>query len=264
MAWTPTSLVRRSPGGRDPRAETEAETRRPLGPRMAAREALEAEEAAREADRAMKHALVRQVRYFSEFSAGERKALCEAMRRVDARAGERVMTHLPRLERESRANSAAGKTSAKTFQRALFRATQAKKNAKEKTKQNETAFASRLRRDDAWYVVAAGAVDVHVSVPGDTHGANLARSVSEDADPLASSRSRSRAKWRGAFSKVKRRPGGEERDAKSTARLPPRAATLRAGAFFGALDDAFAADPNATVVFVAAEPTTVLFAVPGE
>ena len=37
MAWTPTSLVRRSPGGRDPRAETEAETRRPLGPRMAAR-----------------------------------------------------------------------------------------------------------------------------------------------------------------------------------------------------------------------------------
>ena len=233
---------------------------------MAAREALEAEEAAREADRAMKHALVRQVRYFSEFSAGERKALCEAMRRVDARAGERVMTHLPRLERESRANSAAGKTSAKTFQRALFRATQAKKNAKEKTKQEETAFASHLRRDDAWYVVAAGAVDVHVSVPGDAHGDiyNLAGSVSEDADPLGSSRSRSRAKWRGAFSKVKRRVGGEERDAKSAARLPPRAATLRAGAFFGALDDAFAADPNATVVFVAAEPTTVLFAVPGE
>ena len=170
------------------------------------------------------------------------------------------MTHLPRLERESRANSAAGKTSAKTFQRALFRATQAKKDAKKKTKQEETAFTSR--RDDAWYVVAAGAVDVHVSVPGDAHGANLAGSVSEDADPLASSRSRSRAKWRGAFSKVKRRPGGEEHDAKNTARLPPRAATLRAGAFFGALDDAFAADPNATVVFVAAEPTTVLFAVP--
>ena len=97
MAWTPTSLVRRSPGARDPRVETEAGTRRPVGPRRAAREALEAEEAAREADRARKHALVRQVRYFAEFSAGELKADCEAMCRVDVRAGERVMTHLPLL-----------------------------------------------------------------------------------------------------------------------------------------------------------------------
>ena len=46
MAWTPTSLVRRSPGARDPRVETEAGTRRLVGPRRAAREALEAEEAA--------------------------------------------------------------------------------------------------------------------------------------------------------------------------------------------------------------------------
>ena len=120
------------------------------------------------------------------------------------------------------------------------------------------------RRDDAWYVVAAGAVDVHVSVPGDAHGANLAGSVSEDADrarvlsiPVPSEVAR--GVLQGEAASRRRRARCEEHGAAS-----PRAATLRAGAFFGALDDAFAADPNATVVFVAAEPTTVLFAVPGE
>ena len=265
--WTPTSLVRRGPGARDPRAAMEAGTKRPIGPRRAAREAREAEEAAQEADRAMKHELLRQVRYFSEFSAGERKALCEAMHRVDARAGERVMTHLPRLERESRADSAAAKTSARTFHRALLRAKQTEAKNPETTKKEKTAFTTTFRRDDAWYVVAAGAVGVHVSVPGDP-GDTLA----DDASPRlgdaarASSRSPSRLKWHGAFSKAKRLQNGDRRRDGSgrSPRLPPRTATLRVGSFFGALDDAFVADPRETVVFVAAETPTVLFAVPGE
>ena len=256
----------------------EAGTKRPIGPRRAAREAREAEEAAareareaeeaaQEADRAMKHELLRQVRYFSEFSAGERKALCEAMHRVDARAGERVMTHLPRLERESRADSAAAKTSARTFHRALLRAKQTEAKNPETTKKEKTAFTTTFRRDDAWYVVAAGAVGVHVSVPGDP-GDTLA----DDASPRlgdaarASSRSPSRLKWHGAFSKAKRLQNGDRRRDGSgrSPRLPPRTATLRVGSFFGALDDAFVADPRETVVFVAAETPTVLFAVPGE
>ena len=258
MAWTPTSLVRRSPGARDPRVETEAGTRRPIGPRRAAREALEAEEAAREADRARKHALVRQVRYFSDFSAGERRAVCEAMCRVDVRAGERVMTHLPLLERESRANSAAGKTSAGTFHQALLRAKQAKAkdaNAKKKQTTSETRDAAfPFRRDDAWYVVAEGAVDVHVSVPGDAR-VPVPGNVPGDVPGTASSRSSSRLNWHRAFSKVKGLPKGTP--------LGPKAATLRAGSFFGAPDEAFAADPLRAVVLVAALDTT-LFAVPGE
>jgi CRP-like cAMP-binding protein len=260
MAWTPSSLVRRSPGARDPRVETEAGTKRPAGSRRAAREALEAEEAAREADRARKHALVRQVRYFADFSAGERKAVCEAMCRVDVRAGERVMTHLPLLERESRANSAAGKTSAGTFHQALLRAKQAKAkdaNAKKKHTTSETRDAAfPFRRDDAWYVVAEGAVDVHVSVPGDAC-VPFPGDVPGDVPGTASSRSSSRLNWHRAFSKVKRR-----RDAEETP-LGPKAATLRAGSFFGAPDEAFAADPLRAVVLVAARDTT-LFAVPGE
>ena len=263
MAWTPTSLVRRSPRARDPHAATEAGTRRPIGPRRAAREAWEAEETAQEKDRAIKRALVRQVRYFSEFSAGERKALCGAMHRVDARAGERVMTHLPRLERESHADSAAGKTSTWTFHRSLLRAKKAKAKVAKRTKTEETAFTAQ-RRDDAWYVVAAGAVDVYVSVPGDALADNTPPSLGDAAS--ASSRFASRLKWRGLFSKAKRlRKNHRDRNGSPAGpRLPPRTATLRAGSFFGALDDAFAADPEATIVFVAAETPTVLFAVPGE
>ena len=123
--WTPT-FPTRTPKPEDPRIDTDVTTTnttaaQPIGPRRAAREALEAAKARKRAEDLIKQNLLKRVSFFADFDFDERDAMVDAMRRVHVRQGDTVMTHLPMLQRQAVRNSIAGRTSANMFTQAFLK-----------------------------------------------------------------------------------------------------------------------------------------------
>ena len=285
--WTPT-FPTRTPKPEDPRIDTDVTTTnttaaQPIGPRRAAREALEAAKARKRAEDLIKQNLLKRVSFFADFDFDERDAMVDAMRRVHVRQGDTVMTHLPMLQRQAVRNSIAGRTSANMFTQAFLKERaylekerkEAKADGKKLKLQNPKTKTERkpyvFNTDDAWYVLAEGSVDVHVSVTGVgvTHGGVTGESRPTFVDTFSritkkktSGETDAKSNWRRAFSKTKTLVKTKTENDRVTDTLPI-SCTLHLGSFFGDLDDIFQCDPNSTVV-VKAACDAVLFAVPRE